>query len=77
MYVCDKKTIGLRKNKSKLQLFNVVLITLVSGESIDEIAEWQQPTYWEALEASSRRTRWGHPTDIRASADWALCPALG
>ena len=52
-------------------------MALTSGESIREIGEWQQPTYWKALEASIRRTRWGHPTDIRASADWELCPVLG
>ena len=52
-------------------------MTSVSAESIDKIAEWQQPTYWEALEASTRRTRWGHPVDVRAAAEWSQCPELG
>ena len=58
------------------KLFNLICLTSVSGESIDKIAEWQQPTYWEALEASTRRTRWGHPVD-RAAAEWSQCPELG
>ena len=59
------------------KLFNLICLTSVSGESIDKIAEWQQPTYWEALEASTRRTRWGHPVDVRAAAEWSQCPELG
>jgi len=59
-----------------MKLFNLIFVTSVSGESIDEISEWQQPTYWEALEASNRRARWGHPIDIRAAAEWSQCPAL-
>ena len=55
----------------------MICLTSVSGESIDKIAEWQQPTYWEALEASTRRARWGHPINVRAAAEWSQCPELG
>ena len=50
---------------------------VVSSQSIDSIAEWQQPTYWQALTvASQSRSKWGHPVGIRAAATWNLCPAL-
>ena len=49
----------------------------VNSQSIDSIAEWQQPTYWQALTAVAQsRSKWGHPVGIRAAATWNLCPAL-
>ena len=49
----------------------------MSSESIDSIAEWKQPTYWQALTAVAQsRSKWGHPVGIRAAATWNLCPAL-
>ena len=45
-----------------------------NGKSIDE---WEQPTYWDAMQAVRTRTGgWGHPAGIRAAANWQSCPAL-
>ena len=49
----------------------------VNSQPIESIAEWQQPTYWQALTAVAQsRSKWGHPVGIRAAATWNLCPAL-
>ena len=44
------------ENYSQLFGYTFGLTLVVSGESIDEIAEWQQPSYWEAIDAVNQRS---------------------
>ena len=44
------------ENYTQLFGYTFGLTLVVSGESIDEIAEWQQPSYWEAIDAVNQRS---------------------
>ena len=38
------------------------------------LAEWEKPTYWEALAmAKQRGADWGFPVGVRAAANWENC----
>ena len=54
------------------------LPALAAADSFQEVEEWQQPNYFDALRAVKTRSgeSWGHPIGIRAAADHSLCPAL-
>ena len=67
-----------RGHTNVLKFFRFLVNSIaVSSQLIDSIAEWQQPTYWQALTAAGQsRSNWGHPIGIRAAATWSLCPAL-
>ena len=67
-----------RGRTNVLKFFRFLVNSIaVSSQSIDSIAEWQQPTYWQALTAAGQsRSNWGHPIGIRVAATWSLCPAL-
>ena len=51
------------------------LLTALTVTSVK--AEWEQPTYFNALTAARQKSGgWGSPIGLRAAADWTLCPSL-
>ena len=60
------------------KLIQNVLPALAVADSLQDVEEWQQPNYFDALRAVRTRSgeNWGHPVGIRAAADHNLCPAL-
>ena len=54
------------------------LPALAAADSFQDVEEWQQPSYFDALKAVKTRSgeNWGHPVGIRAAAEHSLCPAL-
>lgn len=61
----------------KLYGYTSGLALIVSGDTTDAISEWQQPTYWQALDSVYQRSHeWAHPVGVKQSALWSSCPAL-
>ena len=54
------------------------LPVLAAADSFQDVEEWQQPNYFDALRAVKTRSgeSWGHPVGIRQAADHSLCPPL-
>ena len=62
---------------STLKKLFAALAIATTSTSIDDVAEWQQPSYWDAMAMAKTRTGdWGHPVGVRAAADWNNCPSL-
>ena len=59
-------------------LFETIQLFKYTAIAAGAAAEWQQPSYRDALEMIKTRSneQWGHPVGVRAAASWSLCPEL-